>query len=65
MIPALRRLILRILGDPPDPTWRPSPPVPRFTGHDQQLTREGLTRAADRAARIRKANDSRKDPADG
>lgn len=58
MLRSLRRLVWRILGDPPDPAWHPSRPVPRFTGHDPQLSRQGLARAALRAARIRRANAS-------
>jgi hypothetical protein len=57
MIRALRRLFVKLFGDPPDPAWHPQTPVPRFTGYDPDLARQGVERAHDRATRIRRAND--------
>ena len=57
MIRALRRLAVRIFGDPPDPAWHKQTPVPRFTGYDADLARAGDRRAHDRATRIRRAHD--------
>jgi hypothetical protein len=60
MIRALRRLAVKLFGNPPDPAWHPQTPVPRFTGYDADLARAGVQRARARAARIRRANDGAK-----
>jgi hypothetical protein len=60
MIRALRRLRVRIFGDPPDPAWHKQTPVPRFSGYDAALANAGVQRARERAARIRQANDGAK-----
>jgi hypothetical protein len=58
MIRALRRLAVRLFGDPPDPAWHKQTPVPRFTGYDAGLADQGVQRAHDRATRIRRAHDA-------
>ena len=57
MIRALRRLAMRIFGEPPDSAWHKQTPIQRFEGYDADLARQGVQRARDRAARIRRAND--------
>jgi hypothetical protein len=41
----LRRLELRLLGDPPDPYWKAQTPDQRFTGFDRKLSAAGTARA--------------------
>jgi hypothetical protein len=57
LIRAVRRLVRRWFGDPPDPAWHAQTPVPRFTGYDPDLARAGVQRARERASRIRRAHD--------
>jgi hypothetical protein len=59
---ALRRFAVKHFGDPPDPAWRKQTPVPRFTGYDPDLARQGVERARARATRIRRAHDGPKRP---
>lgn len=60
LLPVLRRLAVKYLGDPPDPAWHSQTPVPRFTGYDPELARAGVQRARERASRIRRAHDGPK-----
>jgi hypothetical protein len=56
MLKMLRALEIRFFGPPPDPAVRPTAPITRYAGFDAALSDAGVTRAAARATRIRRAH---------